>query len=151
MKEQTTLDLTLDFFRLMKRFLHLRLKQKSIDGLSRSEVELLLVLMMNLNEDKAAFSATEISNLLQITPAGVTHLLNPVEKAGFIERLHDPNDRRIVLVRLSDKGTEAAEIIRADVREQLIGLINHLGEEDSKTLVRLMMKTIDFFTPQSES
>jgi len=135
----------------MKQFPRPKLKQSSIDGLTRSEYELLVMLVMSLNEDKKAFTVTEISNLLQITPAGVTHLINPLEQAGYIERLQAPSDRRIVLIGLTEKGTKVAEALISEVQEQLIGLVNHLGEDDSKTLIRLMAKSIEFFASQFEN
>jgi DNA-binding MarR family transcriptional regulator len=151
MKEKTSLALTCDLFQLMKQFPRPKLKQSSIDGLTRSEYELLVMLVMNHDKDKTALSVTELSNLLQITPAGVTHLINPLEQAGYIERLQAPNDRRIVLIGLTDMGTKVAEALISEVQEQLIGLVNHLGEEDSKTLIRLMSQAIEFFTSQFEA
>ena len=152
MQKKTSLDLTHGvLFQLMKRFPPLKLKPSVMAGLTRSEYELLATLMLNLDDEKTALSVTEISNLLQITPAGVTHLVNPLEEAGYIERLPDPNDRRIVLIGLTDKGTETAEALIADVQEQLIGLINHLGEEDSQTFFRLLSRAIEFFASQFET
>ena len=151
MKEKTSLDLTQDLFQVMKRFPPLKLRPSSVAGLTRSEYELLMILRMNLDDEKTALSVTEISSLLQITPAGVTHLLNSLEESGYIERLQAPKDRRIVLIGLTDKGTETAEALIADVRGQLIGLINYLGEEDSKTLVRLIFRALEFFASQFET
>ena len=151
MKEKTSLALTCDLFQLMKQFPRPKLKQSSIDGLTRSEYELLVMLVMNHDKDKTALSVTELSNLLQITPAGVTHLINPLEETGYIERQQDPNDRRIVLIGLTDKGTQVAEALISEVQENLIGLVNHLGEEDSKTLIRSMSQAIEFFTSQFET
>jgi DNA-binding MarR family transcriptional regulator len=151
MKEKISLALTHDLFQIMKQFPRPKLKQSAIDGLTRSEYELLVMLVINLDGDKKALSVTEISGLLQITPAGVTHLINPLEGAGYIERLQDPNDRRIVLIGLTDKGTKVAESLISEVQENLIGLINHLGEEDSKTLIRLMSTAIEYFASQFEN
>src|SRR5215207_11593521 len=148
MREKTALALTRDLFQLMKQFPRPKLKQSSVSGLTRSEYELLVMLVMSLDSDKKAFTVTEISNLLQITPAGVTHLINPLEEAEYIERLPDPNDRRIVRIGLTAKGTQTAETLISEVQENLIGLVNHLGEEDSKTLIRLMSKSIEFFASQ---
>jgi DNA-binding MarR family transcriptional regulator len=161
MKKNTSRALTHDLFQLMKLFPHdlfqlmkliphPKLKQNSKDGLTRSEYELLVMLVMNLDSDKKALTVTEISSLLQITPAGVTHLINPLEQAGYIERLRAPNDRRIVLIGITHKGIEAAQALILEVQEQLIGLVNHLGEEDSKTLIHLMSRAIEFFTYQFE-
>lgn len=148
MNQKISMDLTQELFQIMKRFPRPKLKQSSIDGLTRSEYELLVMLVMNLDENKTALSVSELADLLIITPAGVTHLINPLEDRGYIKRLQDRNDRRIVLIGLTEKGTEVAEALIAEVQEQLIGLVNHLGEEDSKTLVHLVSRAIEFFDSQ---
>jgi DNA-binding MarR family transcriptional regulator len=147
MKQKTSLALTYDFFQLLKKFPRLRFKQYSIDGLTPGEQGLLVMLVMSFDGTGKALTVTEVSNLLQITPAGVTHLLNPLEETGHIERLQDPNDRRIVRVRITDKGTQVAEILIRDFQEQLTGLIDHLGEKDSRTFIRLLARAIEFFMP----
>ena len=149
MREKTALALTRDLFQLMKQFPRPKLKQSSVSGLTRSEYELLVMLVMSLDSDKKAFTVTEISNLLQITPAGVTHLINPLEGAEYIERLHDAHDRRIVRIGLTDKGANVAKTLVSEVQENLIGMVNYLGEEDSKTLIRLMSRAIEFFALKS--
>lgn len=150
MNKYTSIALTRDLFQLMKQFPRPKLIQSCVDGLSRSEYELLVMLVMSINEDKQAFTVTEISNLLQITPAGVTHLINPLEEAGYIERRQVRNDRRIVLIGLTGKGAQVAGNLISEVQENLIGLVNHLGEQDSKTLIRLMSKATEYFASQFE-
>jgi DNA-binding MarR family transcriptional regulator len=150
MKAKTSSTLARDLFQLMRQFPGPKLKQSSVDGLRRGEYKLLVILVMNLDNDRKTFTVTEISNLLQITPAGVTHLINPLEGAGYIERLQDPNDRRIVRIALTDKGTQVAAALISEVQENLMSLVNYLGEEDSKTLIRLMSKAIEYFSSQSE-
>ena len=151
MINQTSLDLTHELFQLLKRFPRPKLAQTSCPELARSEYELLVVLAMKTAEGSHALTATEISNLLQITPAGVTHLINPLEEAGFIQRLKDSNDRRVVQIGLTKKGAEVGETLLANVHEDLIGLVNYLGEEDSRTLFRLMTKAIEYFSSRSEN
>ena len=150
MKDKESLDIALEIFRLIKQFPRPKLKKNSIDGLKRSEYELLVMLFISFSDDKKAFTVTEISNLLQITPAGVTHLINPLEEVGYIERLHAPKDRRIVLIGLTEKGDQVADALILEIQEQLIGLVNHLGEKDSETLFRLLSKSINFFNEQLE-
>ncbi len=148
LKNKTSLALGYDLFQLMKQFPRLRFKQYATDGLTPGEQGLLVMLVMNFDGAGKALKVTELSNLLQVTPAGVTHLLNPLEESGHIERLQDPHDRRIVRVALTPKGTRAAEVLMRAVQEQLAGLVDHLGEEDSRTLLRLLGRAIAYFTDQ---
>ena len=150
MQEKNSLEIALEIFRLIKQFPRPKLKKDSIAGLTRSEYELLVMLVISLGAEKKTLTVTEISAMLQITPAGVTHLINPLEEAGYIERLQAPKDRRVVLIGLTEKGNQAADALILDIQEQLIGLVNYLGEEDSGTLFRLLSKSINFFTKQIE-
>lgn len=150
MKHKTSLDITHELFQLMKQFPRPKLKRSSANGLTPSEYELLAMLVINLDEGKTAFTVTELSNMLQITPAGVTHLVNPLEESGYIRRLADSNDRRIVRIGLTEKGTQTAETLILEVRELLIGLVEYLGEEDSLTLIGLMTKAVNYFSSHLE-
>lgn len=148
MEEKPSLELIQDLFKLIKRFPHLKFEPSLITDLSRSEYELLLMLQMNLNAEKPAISVSEISNLLQITPAGVTHLINPLEEKGFVQRLADRSDRRIVLVGLTAKGTETAAAMLTIIQEQLGGLLSHLGAEDGERFIRLLSRAVEYFSVQ---
>jgi DNA-binding MarR family transcriptional regulator len=69
-----------------------------------------------------------------------------LEELGCIRRLPDPNDRRVVLIAPTEKGKEIADSLIAIVQEKLIGLVHHLGKEDSETLILLMSKMIAFLS-----
>lgn len=136
--------LTHELFQLMKRFPRPNLALRARKDMTRSEYELLGMLVMRLEGNQKALSIGEISNFLQITPAGVTHLINPLEEKGLIERLKNPSDRRVVLVGITEKGISIAEDLMAEIQEKLVGLIEFLGEEDSRKLIDLMNKVIDY-------
>ena len=138
--------LTHELFQLMKRFPRPNMALSARKDMTRSEYELLGILVMRLEGDQKALSIGEISNVLQITPAGVTHLINPLEEKGLIERLKDSSDRRVVLIGITEKGIRVAEGLMAEVQEKLDGLINFLGEDDSRKLIDLMTKVIDYIS-----
>lgn len=144
METKTRLALTRDFFQIMKQIPRLRLTQSSDEGIKRREYDLLVMLALNLNVDTCALTVTELSNLLRITPAGVTHLLNPLEELECITRRPDPHDRRVVLVGLTEKGQTIADGLLAEAQAKLSGLVEHLGEADTQTLIRLLTKMIEF-------
>ena len=149
MNENFPRDLIYNLFQLIKQFPPAKFKQKSSDGLTQSEHELLMVLAINHNKYKKAITVTEISNLLQITPAGVTHLINSLEESGCIERLQAVKDRRIVLVGLTDKGNQAAETYMLEIQEFIMGLLNYLGKEDSQIFIKLLSRSLEYFSAES--
>jgi len=150
MADKELLDLTQELFQLIKRFPRRLMIQKS-QGMAPSEVELLMMLTMRQESDQKSLTVSELSALLQITPAAVTHMINPLEDRGFVERLSDSNDRRVVIIGTTDKGLEFAQSFVGNAQKKLMGLVTHLGKEDSRTFIQLMSKAIEFFASQDKN
>ncbi|MFP4476083.1 MAG: MarR family winged helix-turn-helix transcriptional regulator [Desulfatibacillaceae bacterium] len=53
-----------------------------------------------------------LSNKLRITSATTTGILDRLVRSGLVERIPNPEDRRAVLVCLTDKGREVAAEVR---------------------------------------
>ena len=114
-------------------------------GIKPSEFVLLHLLIEQGDDNSVGMRVTEISEKLEITPSGVTHTINSLEKGGYIERLTDPTDRRIVLVRATDKSREVFKQLYAERLKFIEGLVSYLGEQDSKEFIRLFSKSLDYF------
>jgi len=145
MNAVTAANLTNELLQIIRAFPRLDFREYTIEGLTGSEKGLLLMLMTFPGEGPEPLPVSELSRLLKITPGGVTHLLNPLEEQGFIERLPDAKDRRIVRVGLTRKGKQAGRIMVSEAQRQVMGLIEHLGEKDSRALIQLIARSLDYF------
>src|SRR6266550_3188442 len=54
-------------------------------------------------------SPTHLAKGLMLSSAGVTSRIDRLERRGFVRRLADPNDRRGVLIELTDEGLELVD------------------------------------------
>jgi DNA-binding MarR family transcriptional regulator len=120
-------------------------QHESFKGLKRSDFIFMASLAIIDGAHADGIKASDLSNYLKVTRAAVTHILNKLEKAGYVERTSDPSDRRIVLVRLTENGQQIMEISNAFFLETLNGLMAYLGEQDSHELVRLLSLALDYF------
>jgi DNA-binding MarR family transcriptional regulator len=73
-------------------------------------------------------------------PATLTSRLDRMEQAGYVTRVHDPADRRRLLVALTDSGHALwqAAIGERDHAEQ--ALLSVLGRQDRETLAELLRR-----------
>src|SRR6185503_17988971 len=76
-------------------------------GLSRGEVGALSAL--RISGPPYRLSPTRLSRGLMLSSAGVTSRIDRLERRGFVRRLADPDDRRGVMVELTDEGLEAVD------------------------------------------
>lgn len=123
-------------------------KSKSFKGLRQSEFTLLTTVSYYTSADSYGIKISELSRTLEMTPAGATHLVDALEQAGYLERLSDPADRRIVLVRSTPKGEEQIKETEAHFFDVFKGLTEHLGEQDTKELIRLLRTSLTFLKEQ---
>ncbi|HEY8909102.1 MAG TPA: MarR family transcriptional regulator [Desulfosporosinus sp.] len=134
-----------DLAQLMIQIKRLVRQAKSTHEIKPSEFTLLHTIIQCKNSDAKGIKASDLSSHLLITPAGVTHTINSLEEGGYLERLSDPSDRRIVLVRATAKGEEIIESMRMEHFKALKGLTNSLGEHDTQELIRLMSLSLNYF------
>lgn len=82
-----------------------------------------------------------LAEWLQIAPRSATEVVDGLEEAGLVARTPDPDDRRAVLVGLTDRGRETAAEVRAARRAQTETLLEELSEAD-RTQLRASLLTL---------
>lgn len=93
-----------------------------------------------LYENGAPAMPSAISQARQLSSARIANILAGLEKKGLVCRTTDENDRRKVLVTLTDKGRALAEERHREALEDTEWLLRQMGEEDAKELIRLEWK-----------
>jgi len=83
---------------------------------------------------------SEIANVLGLKPPTVTTLTEKLVKKGFVERLYDDTDRRIIHIKITDSGREILK--RANESGQVLRreMFMKLSEKERDELLRLYRK-----------
>ncbi|HEY4301851.1 MAG TPA: MarR family transcriptional regulator [Candidatus Didemnitutus sp.] len=82
----------------------------------------------------------ELAEAAGVTRATMTGLVDTLERDGFVKRQPDPDDRRMMSVRLTAKGERfLREFLPVHFRS-IAGLMGGLSESERKTLVSLLTK-----------
>ncbi len=138
---------TQELARVLAQLRRLRLDppRNSFHGLKPGEFYLLTALLDAIPPGGSGIKVSELSNRLQVTPAAVTHLINDLEKTQRVERVADPADRRIVLLRPTEAGRQVVAAANEQFYKFLQGLIEFLGEDDSCEFIRLMSLTMTYY------
>lgn len=87
-----------------------------------------------------SLSMTEIAEKMSHTTAAATGLVDRLENLGYVERMHASDDRRKVLVRITDKGETLVGRIREGIVSKL-GLVTEILEpQEQKAWLRIYEK-----------
>src|SRR6188474_2049055 len=109
-------------------------------GLSRGEVGALSAL--RISGPPYRLSPTRLAKGLMLSSAGVTSRIDRLERRGFVRRLADPNDRRGVLIELTDEGLEVVDAAVAAITISDQQLLERLDPDEIAQLEAILRKLL---------
>src|SRR5689334_18078066 len=107
-------------------------------GLNRGEVGALSAL--RIAGPPHRLSPTRLGKGLMLSSAGVTSRIDRLERRGLVRRLADPDDRRGVIIELTDEGAETVDRAVQAIAVSDRQLVDQLTPEEVATLEQLLRK-----------
>jgi MarR family transcriptional regulator, organic hydroperoxide resistance regulator len=83
--------------------------------------------LMSMLDRHGELPMSRVAELLGVSDSNATGLVDRMEEHGFVERVRHPEDRRVVLVRVSDRGRQIlsdVEVVRDDIIFRVLGRLD---------------------------
>jgi DNA-binding MarR family transcriptional regulator len=109
-------------------------------GLNRGEVGALSAL--RIAGPPHRLSPTRLGKGLMLSSAGVTSRIDRLERRGFVRRLPDPDDRRGVIIELTDAGRDAVDAAVAALTTSDSKLLERFDPDEIVQLEALLRKLL---------
>ncbi len=87
--------------------------------------------------------AGELATQLGVKAPAMSAMIDGLERDGLVVREHGSDDRRVVVVRLTESGRSALEEAEASRREHMRRYLGALTEDDVRALIRIQRTLID--------
>ena len=113
--------------------------------ITRAQIPILSHLVSREDKGLPPAKVSELSRMLGVSPPSASQIIDGMVDSGLLERVADESDRRVVALHLTPKGREIAQDMVAQMRETMSGLVAYLGVKDSKALVRLAQRCVEYF------
>ena len=111
--------------------------QKKVAGFGVTSAQA-LVLICLFEEDHVTSAA--LGARIEFDSATLTGLIDRLEKSGFVERKSNPEDRRAILVCLTNKGKDTARQLLDMVEAENNAFLHDLTKEEAMILRSLLKK-----------
>ena len=96
--------------------------------------------VIKLLETFENLSLSSLSERIRAQNSTVTGIIDRMEREGLVRRERSTTDRRVVHIKLSDKGQKLARQIQVEPMEIFRGALGSLTGADLKDLLRIMNK-----------
>ncbi|ARJ20401.1 MULTISPECIES: MarR family winged helix-turn-helix transcriptional regulator [Bacillus] len=111
------------------------LEQMQASGLTPPQFYILKIL-----DHYGASRATQLAEKMYVKPSAITVMTDRLIDHGLVERYHDDNDRRVVVIELTKKGKATVEEAMAARNEHIAKYFSHLELQEREDLLRLFEK-----------
>ena len=129
-----------------------RLKKMMNRGLGRdldnanitmSEFILMREVAENTKESYNPMALTEVREYLSVSKAAVSQMLNSLEKRGYLTREVDVNNRRNIIVVLTEVGQEVYQKKNQEFLDRFEKVIQGIGDTDISHFIAMINKMAD--------
>lgn len=88
---------------------------------------------------------TGVARALDVTTGTLTISMNSLVKKGYVQRVRSEEDRRVVLVSLTEKGKKAFDHHKKFHEEMIAHVVEGLSEEEKNVLQKSLQQLNGFF------
>ncbi len=99
--------------------------------------------LCNLSHLGGVSTPGEIASSTVFTNARLSMIIKRLEIKGLIERQKDEKDKRCTIIRMTPRGEETVKKLEDEIVESVGFLVDGLGEDDSRQLLKLLKKFSD--------
>ena len=97
-------------------------------------------LLFTIGSRKEGISVKELADRSSVTPGAITQFVDALVERGLVAREGDPNDRRIVRLKLTEQAKNHFEKFRKEHLESMFKVFEVLNDDEIKQLIALFTK-----------
>ena len=83
---------------------------------------------------------TDISRFMCVTTATMTGIVNRLVEAGYCQRIFDPQDRRIILMKLTSRGDTIVKKINDERRKMIVDVFGKLSLKERDDYLHILTR-----------
>ncbi len=122
------------------------IKQNEYQNITTNDMHVIEAIGM-----KEPKNMTAVARSLMVTTGTLTIAVNGLVKKGFVERSRSEEDRRVVLVSLTDKGRKAYVSHQRFHEDMVETITDELSEEEQVILEKALSRLNRFFREKQQS
>lgn len=82
---------------------------------------------------------TDIAHSLSVTTAAMTGIVDRLVREGYVVRVSDPKDRRIIRVRLTSQGEGVVKKVHCQRRKMIVNAFSKISSAEREKYLQILM------------
>ena len=130
---------------IMKEFL-----RRQTNELYKGKITLPQLLILVFLNGQGESRMTDLARFMKVSTAAMTGMVDRLVRYGYLLRIYEPKDRRIIKVKLSAKGAGLVKKIDRQRRNMVISIFDKISEAERGDYLRILTRIYDILTKEQE-
>lgn len=124
--------------------------RRQANELYQGKITLPQFLILNFLSGQDESKMKDLAHFMGVSTAAMTGIVDRLVKYGYVTRVFDPKDRRIIKIRLLAKGLELVRKINQQRRQMLIKIFGKISQSEREDYLRILMRIHDILTEEEK-
>ena len=120
--------------------------RRHIGDLCQGEITVQQLLIIDTLCREGEIKMSDLARIMVVTTAAMTGIVGRLVRCGYVERIFDPNDRRIIKVRLTKKGADFSSALNARRHKANIKIFEKISAKDREDYLRISAQIKDILS-----
>lgn len=125
--------------------------RRETDEIVRCNVTLPQFIILNFLADRGQVKMSEVAHFLQVSTAAATGNIDRLVKAGYVLRVFEPQDRRIIKVGLTPRGARTVQRINQQKKRLIVDVFGQISEQERDTYLRILMRVREIMQRETKA
>ena len=130
---------------IMKEFARSQMK-----GLYKDKVTLPQFLILEFLHKDGQTKMSFLASFMNVTTAAMTGIADRLVRDGYVKRVYDPNDRRIIEIELTSRGSGLVKKIHEERRKMIMRIFGKIAQRDRRDYLRILMQIKEILSKEGE-
>ena len=124
--------------------------RRNANELSRGKITPSQLLTLSFLNEKGESRMTDLAGFMKVSTAAMTGVVDRLVRDAYALRVFDPQDRRIIKVRLTPKGAELIKRINRQKRNMIVNIFGKISDSERQDYLRILTRIQDVLTKENE-
>jgi len=120
--------------------------RRQVNELYKGKITLPQFLILDFLNRQGESKMTDIARFMQVTTAAMTGIVDRLVRDSYCIRIYNPEDRRMVKIKLTNKGNELVKKINTRKRQMVINIFGKISEQDRRDYLRILLQIKEVLT-----
>jgi len=122
--------------------------RRQSNELLKGRITLPQFLILNFLDKEGESKMTGLAHFLNVSTPAATGIVARLVKYGYLTRIFDPKDRRIIKIRLTAKGATLVQKINQQKRQSIVDIFSKISEKERYDYLKILTRIREIITQE---